>query len=260
MASYTIEQHWVSFRTLVVKEVRRFLRIWQQTLLPPVITMVLYFLIFGKLIGGRIGEMSGFSYMEFIVPGLVMMSVITNSYANVASSFFSLKFQKSIEELIVSPTPNWIVALGFMMGGVLRAMMTGTIVLLVSLFFVDLSVKHVVLVLLVMFMVAWLFSCAGFINAIFAKRFDDISIIPTFVLTPLTYLGGVFYSITLLPDFWQWISQANPVLYMVNAMRYAVLGESDVSISFSILMLFIFDVAIFIAALWLLARGKHRDI
>ncbi len=259
MNQFGAKQQWTAFLTIVVKEVRRFLRIWQQTLLPPVITMVLYFLIFGKLIGGRIGDMEGFSYIEFIVPGLIMMSVITNSYSNVASSFFSLKFQKSIEEVIVSPTPNWIVAVSFMMGGILRALLTGFLVLLVSLLFTDLQVEHALLIFLVMFMVAWLFSCAGLINAVFAQRFDDISIIPTFVLTPLTYLGGVFYSINLLPDFWQNLSLVNPVLYMVNAMRYGMLGHSDVPIEVAMGMLLVFDVIIFVFALWLLRIGKHRQ-
>lgn len=251
----TNAQLFISYKTLVTKEVRRFLRIWPQTLLPPAITMVLYFLIFGKLIGSRVGNMEGYTYMQYIVPGLVMMSIITNAYANVVSSFFGMKFQNSIEELLVSPTPNWVILLGFVSGGVLRAVLTGAIVLILSLFFTDLAAKHLIGVFCIAVLVAWLFACAGLINAIFANKFDDISIVPTFVLTPLTYLGGVFYSIKMLPDFWQAISMANPVLYMVNAFRYVVLGESDVPFIISLTMIIVFDVLIFLFALRLLNRG-----
>ncbi|MFT6492365.1 MAG: ABC-2 type transport system permease protein, partial [Porticoccus sp.] len=209
-------QQWVAFTTILVKEVRRFMRIWQQTLLPPAITIALYFVIFGKLIGPRIGEMSGFTYIEFVVPGLIMMSVITNAYGNVVSSFFGTKFQRSIEELLVSPVPNYIILLGYVIGGVVRGLAVGVIVTLLSLFFTDLQVSHLGVTVAIVFLTAVLFALAGFINAVFANSFDDISIIPTFVLTPLTYLGGVFYSISMLPPFWQAVSLANPVLYMVN--------------------------------------------
>lgn len=251
-----IMQIWTAFSTIVVKEIRRFTRIWIQTLLPPAIMMALYFVIFGNLIGSRIGDMDGFDYMEFIVPGLIMMSVITNSYSNVVSSFFGMKFQHSIEEILVSPVPNWVVLLGYVMGGVGRGLAVGLIVTLLSLGFTDLSVQHVWITATTVFLTAVLFSIGGFINAIFATKFDDISIVPTFVLTPLTYLGGVFYSISLLPEFWQNVSQANPILYMVNAFRYGILGVSDIDIRFAFAMVLFFIVVLFSTCLFLLSKGK----
>lgn len=220
----------VALQSILIKECTRFLRIWVQTLVPPAITMTLYFVIFGQLIGSRIGQMQGFSYMEFIVPGLIMMSVITNSYANVASSFFSAKFQRNIEELLVAPVPNYIMVLGFVGGGVARGVLVGAIVTLVSLFFVDIRLHHGWVLLSTVLLTATLFSLAGLINAVYAKTFDGINIVPTFILTPLTYLGGVFYSLSLLPEFWQGVSNLNPVVYMVNAFRYGFLGHSDVSL------------------------------
>ena len=223
-------ENWVGFMTLVRKEVTRILRIWIQTIVPPAITMTLYFIIFGNLIGRRIGEMGGFDYMQYIAPGLIMMSVITNSYANVVSSFFGAKFGKHIEELLVSPLPNSLILLGHVTGGVARGLLVGVVVTMVALFFTDLSVAHPLITASIVLLTAIVFSLAGFINAVFARKFDDISIIPTFVLTPLTYLGGIFYSITLLPEFWQQVSRVNPILYMVNAFRYGVLGVSDIGI------------------------------
>ena len=246
---------WTAFYTIIHKEVTRFTRIWIQTILPPAITMTLYFVIFGNLIGSRIGQMDGFNYMEYIVPGLIMMSVITNSYANVVSSFFSSKYQKSIEELLVSPVPNWTILAGFVGGGVLRGLLTGFIVTLVSLFFVDLTIDNYLVVFSVVLLTSILFSLAGFINAVYAKKFDDISIVPTFVLTPLTYLGGVFYSIKLLPEFWQGVSQANPIIYMVNAFRYGFLGRSDISIEIAFLLIVLFIVLLAGIALYLLNKG-----
>nr|WP_297460058.1 ABC transporter permease [uncultured Halomonas sp.] len=246
----------VSLWTLVIKEVRRFTRIWPQTLLPPSITMTMYFIIFGNLIGSRIGEMDGFSYMAYIVPGLIMMSVITNSYSNVASSFFSNKFQRSIEEMMVSPMPNWVILAGFVFGGMARGLGVGLIVTVVSLFFTDLSLRHPLITLGVVIMTATLFSIGGFINALMANKFDDISIVPIFVLTPLTYLGGVFYSIDMLPDFWQGVSMVNPILYMVNAFRYGILGVSDIPVMGALVAIGIFIVASFLLALWMLERGK----
>lgn len=251
----SIAQIWTAFATIVIKEIRRFMRIWIQTLLPPAIMMALYFVIFGNLIGERIGEMGGFGYMEFIVPGLIMMSVITNSYSNVVSSFFSMKFQHSIEELLVSPVPNWVVLSGYVIGGVGRGLAVGLIVTLLSLAFTRLHVEHLFITATTVFLTAVLFSIGGFINAVFATKFDDISIVPTFILTPLTYLGGVFYSITLLPAFWQSVSQFNPILYMVNAFRYGILGVSDVDIIFSYLMICGFIVLGFSYALYLLNKG-----
>lgn len=249
------ELYWTAFKSLVSKEIRRFMRIWVQTIVPPAITMTLYFIIFGNLIGSRIGSMSGFSYMEYIVPGLIMMSVITNSYSNVASSFFSAKFQKNIEELLVAPVPNHIIILGYIMGGVARGLMVGAMVTAVSLFFVHLQVHHWLIIISTVFLTSIVFSLGGLINAVFADSFDDISIIPTFVLTPLTYLGGVFYSISLLPEFWQHVSKVNPIVYMVNAFRYGFLGVSDVGIvtSFSVLIAFI--AVLYYLAYYLISRG-----
>ena len=252
----TVVQIWVAFTTIVVKEIRRFTRIWVQTLLPPAIMMALYFVIFGNLIGSRIGEMGGFDYMEFIVPGLIMMSVITNSYANVVSSFFGMKFQGSIEEILVSPVPNWIVLTGYVMGGVGRGLAVGFIVTLLSLGFTDLHIEHMGVTVSIILLTAILFSLGGFINAIYATKFDDISIVPTFILTPLTYLGGVFYSISLLPEFWQTVSKFNPILYMVNTFRYGILGVSDINVVFAYGMIFGFIAVLFSFSLYLLNKGQ----
>ncbi|MGY5450698.1 ABC transporter permease [Agarivorans sp. MS3-6] len=241
--------------SILTKEIIRFGRIWVQTLVPPVITMSLYFVIFGNLIGSRIGEMGGYSYMQFIVPGLIMMSVITNSYSNVASSFFSCKFQRNIEELLVAPVPNYIIILGFVGGGVARGLSVGFIVTMVSLFFVPLQLHSIAVIVLTVFLTSVLFALGGLINAIYANTFDDISIIPTFILTPLTYLGGVFYSISLLPDFWQGVSQINPIVYMVNAFRFGFLGISDVSLWFSFSMILGFIVLLYSWAFILIKRG-----
>lgn len=246
---------WIAFETIVIKEIRRFLRIWSQTLLPPAITISLYFVIFGNLIGPRIGEMHGFNYIEFIVPGLIMMSVITNAYANVVSSFFSMKFQHSIEELVVAPVPNHVILSGYIAGGVARGLCVGLIVTLLSLFFTNLHVHNLGVIISIVVLTAILFSLGGFINAMYATKFDDISIVPTFVLTPLTYLGGVFYSIDLLPEFWQNLSLINPILYMVNAFRFGLLGVSDIPLGVAYGMIIGFVVALYVYALLLLKRG-----
>jgi ABC-2 type transport system permease protein len=245
----------IAFSTIVRKEVYRFIRIWPQTLLPPAITTALYFLIFGKLIGDRIGTVHGTSYMDYIVPGIIIMSVITHSYANVVSSFYSTKFQRNIEELLVAPIPNWVILSGYISGGILRGVLVGSVVALISLLFTPLHIHHWVIALTIVFLTATLFSLAGFINAILAESFDDISIIPNFVLTPLSYLGGVFYSVDMLPTIWQHISLGNPILYMVNAFRFGVIGVSDVDITLAYLMTggFIFVLALF--SLILLYRG-----
>ncbi|GDY26822.1 transport permease protein [Agarivorans sp. Toyoura001] len=244
-----------ALKSILTKEIIRFGRIWVQTLVPPAITMSLYFVIFGNLIGSRIGQMGGYSYMEFIVPGLIMMSVITNSYSNVASSFFSCKFQRNIEELLVAPVPNYIIILGFVGGGVTRGLIVGFIVTLVSLFFVPLQLHSIAAIGLTVLLTSVLFSLGGLINAIYANTFDDISIIPTFILTPLTYLGGVFYSISLLPDFWQSVSQINPIVYMVNAFRFGFLGISDVSLWLSFSMIIGSIIILYTWALILIKRG-----
>ncbi len=231
------------------------MRIWIQTILPAAVTTALYFIIFGTLIGERIGEMDGHSYIDFIVPGLILMAVITNSYANVVSSFFSSKFQRHIEELLISPVPNWIIIVGYVGGGVARGIMVGIAVTLVSLFFTDLSIYSYGLTLLVLILTSILFALGGLINAIFAKTFDDISIVPTFVLTPLTYLGGVFYSIKMLPEFWQNVSLGNPILYMVNAFRYGLLGASDIPIGTALVIILLFIIVLGVISHFMLARG-----
>ena len=245
----------VAIQTLVRKEVVRVLRIWVQTIVPPAITMTLYFIIFGNLIGRRIGTMDGFDYMSYIAPGLIMMSVITNSYGNVVSSFFGAKFSRHIEEMIVSPMSNAAIVIGHVSGGLIRGLFVGMLVTAIALFFTKLEVQHPLITVSIVVLSSIVFSLAGFINAIFAKKFDDISIVPTFILTPLIYLGGVFYSISLLPEFWQNVSKANPVLYMVNAFRYGILGRSDIDISHAYIMLFIFVITLFTIAVTLMNRG-----
>ena len=237
----TRNQQLVAYQTIVRKEIIRFSRIWVQTILPPVVTTSLYFVIFGGLIGRQIHDMEGVRYMDFIVPGLIMMAVITNSYSNVVSSFYSAKFQRSVEEILVSPTPNWIILSGFVTGGVVRGLVVGAAVTVVSLFFSHLHVYDLWVSVSVVLLTSVLFSLGGFINSVFARNFDDISIVPTFVLTPLTYLGGVFYSVAMLPAFWRRISLGNPILYMINAFRYGFLGITDINIwlSYGIIMFFI---------------------
>ncbi len=252
----SIAQKWIAFRTILLKEVRRILRIWPQTLLPPVITMSLYFVIFGKMIGSRVGEMGGVPYMQFIVPGLIMMSVITNSYSNVVSSFFSAKFTSSIEELLVSPVSKHSILLGYVSGGVFRGLMIAVIVSIVAQFFTQLGIEHFFIMFFTVLGTSVLFSLGGFINAVFARSFDDISIIPSFVLTPLTYLGGVFYSLENLSPFWQNISLLNPIVYMVNSFRYGILGYSDVNVWWSMVAIFSFCALFYIIAYRLLMNGS----
>ena len=247
--------YFTAYQTILVKEILRFSRIWVQTILPPAITTTLYFVIFGKLIGGRIGEMGGYRYIDFIVPGLILMSVIQNSYANVVSSFFSTKLQHYIEELLIAPVPNWVILAGYVSGGVARGTTVGFVVTLVSLLFTNLSIHHYGVTLLVFVLTSVLFSLGGFINAVYAKTFDDVSIVPTFVLTPLTYLGGVFYSIDLLPPIWQTLSQGNPILYMVNTFRYGLLGVSDIDIGLALLIILGFILGLTLFSLNLMQRG-----
>ena len=250
-----LHEQWVAFLTLIRREVIRILRIWAQTLMPPAITMTLYFLIFGNLIGSRIGQMGGFSYMDFIVPGLVMMSIIQNSYGNISSSFFGAKFGRHIEELLVSPMPNWVILLGYVAGAVLRGLLVGSIVLLIAMFFTTVRVPHPFVTLTTVLLGATIFSLAGFVNAAYAKKFDDIAIVPTFILTPLTYLGGVFYSVKLLPPWAEALTHANPIFYMVNAFRFGLLGVSDVSLWVSYTLMIGFVMALGALGLWLLKRG-----
>ncbi len=250
-----LHQFWIAYLTIARREVLRFTRIWVQTIFPPVVMVALYFVIFGNLIGQRIGEMDGMNYIDFLMPGLVMMSIITNSYTNVVSSFYGAKYSRHIEEMQVAPVPNIVILLGFVTGGMARGICVGVCVTLVSLLFTDFSIHSPAVVLLIALLTSCLFSLAGLINAIFANSFDDITIIPTFVLTPLTYLGGIFYSIKLLPEFWQTASLGNPIIYMVNSFRYGFRGTSDIDLTTAILVILFFIAALFSICLVLLSRG-----
>lgn len=251
-----LRSDYIGLMTILSKEVTRILRIWTQTILPSAITLSLYFIVFGTLIGPRIGEVNGIYYIDFIVPGLIMMAIITNSYSNVSSSFFGSKFQKNLEEMLVSPLPNHMIILGYVLGGVFRGLLVGLVVTLVSLFFTELNIHNFWVLGFTAFMTAFVFSTAGFLNGLFATKFDDVAIVPTFVLTPLTYLGGVFFSISMLPPFWGGVAQLNPILYMVNAFRYGFLGITDISLYFALGMMVVFGVGFFVACLYLLKRGK----
>lgn len=254
------QKQWVAFTTLTVKEIRRILRIWPQTLLPPAITMTLYFVIFGKMIGSRVGEMGGVSYMQFIVPGLIMMAVITNSYSNVVSSFFATKFHGNIEEMLVSPISEHTILMGFIVGGAFRGLAIGAIVTTLALFFTELSLVNPLITVLSVVLTSVMFSLGGMINAIFARSFDDISIVPSFILTPLTYLGGVFYSLENLSPFWQNLSLLNPIVYMVNTFRYGILGHSDVNVIYSLVAIFIFTAIFYAIAYQLLKDGGRLRV
>lgn len=251
----SLRHYRIAFTTIVRKEMRRFLRIWLQTILPPMITTALYFVIFGKMIGSQLAPIEGFSYMDYIVPGLIMMTVISNSYANVVSSFYGSKFQRYVEELLIAPIPLSLILIGVVAGGVGRGLIVGAMVTVVAAFFVDLQVHNIWISLSVILLTSILFSLGGFINAVYAKSFDDISIIPTFVLTPLTYLGGIFYSVHMLPGIWQQISLANPILYMINTFRYGMIGVSDISLSTAYIVIIGFIIALYSFSLWLLRRG-----
>ena len=250
-----LHKYWIAYLTITRKEVLRFSRIWVQTIIPPVITVALYFVIFGNLIGERIGQMDGMKYIDFIMPGLIMMSIITSAYANVVSSFYGAKFSRHIEEMLVSPIPNIVILLGFLTGGIARGLSVGLAVTMVSLFFTRTPVEHPFIIISIAILTATLFALAGMINGVYAKSFDDISIIPTFVLTPLTYLGGIFYSISMLPEFWQKVSLANPILYMINAFRYGFLGVTDIELSTAFVIILLFIAGLFIFALQLLNKG-----
>ena len=249
------KKNYIAFRTIVDKDIKRILRIWIQTLLPSAITMTLYFVIFGQFIGSQVRDINGFSYMEFIIPGIVMMAVITNSFMNVVSSFFFIKFQRSIEEILVSPTPNWVILTGHITGGVFRGLLVGIIVLAISLFFTSLQIHSLIIIIVFILLTSIVFSLGGFLNAVYAKKIDQINIIPVFVLTPLTYLGGVFYSIKVLPEFWQALSLLNPILYMVNGFRFGFLGISDINIWIGFWMLVSFTIVLFYINLYLLKKG-----
>jgi ABC-2 type transport system permease protein len=247
--------NFIALNSIVRKEVIRIFRIWVQTLVPPVITITLYFIIFGSFIGARLDPISGFGYMAFIAPGLIMMSIISNSYINTVSSFFSTKFQRNVEELLVSPTPNWVIVLGYVTGGMVRGLTVGALVMIVSLLFVRLHVHSFGWVVTFGLLTSFVFSLAGMINGILAKKFDDISIVPTFIITPLTYLGGVFYAIGLLPPFWQLVSKINPIVYMVDGFRFGFLGIADIGAPVGLFMLLVFGAVLFGCNLYLLRRG-----
>ncbi|PIZ03743.1 MAG: ABC transporter permease [Gammaproteobacteria bacterium CG_4_10_14_0_8_um_filter_38_16] len=253
----TPKQILIAYQTIIIKELLRCFRIWPQTIMPPAITTILYFLIFGKLIGSQISAVQGFTYMQYIAPGLIMMQVITNSYINASSSFFSMKFQRSIEEILISPTPNLVILLGFITGSVARGFIVGCIVMLIALLFTHLNVAHVWLMLLTVLMTSIFFATAGVINGIFARNFDDVSWIPSFVLTPLTYLGGVFFSITMLSGIWQKIAMVNPILYIVDLFRYSVLDVADGNIFLATLILFAATFVLFFYALYLLKNSSR---
>lgn len=248
-------EQWIAFETIVRKEIVRFTRIWTQTILPPAVTMSLYFIVFGKLLGSRIENFGDFSYIEFIVPGLVMMAVITNSFSNVASSFFSSKFQRSVEELLISPVPDWLIVSAYIVGGAARGLAVGVVVLAVSLLFTKLTLHSLPIVLIFFILTALTFATAGFTNGMLARRFDDIALVPTFILTPLTYFGGVFYSIDLLPGVWATVSKANPILYMVNGLRHGFLGVSDIPVGMGILILVILQIVLFWFNVYLMRHG-----
>lgn len=250
-----LRQQAAAFRTLLTREILRFLRIWLQTVVPAAVTTGLYFVIFGNLIGSQLRGIGGVSYIEYIVPGIILMGIITNAYANVVSSFYMSKFAHFVEEMLVSPMPNSLILVGYVAGGVARGLVVGVVVTLVAMIFTPLGVHNAAVLVAVVLLTAILFSLGGFINAIYAKSFDDISIIPTFVLTPLIYLGGIFYSLDMLPAFWQKVSLANPILYMINAMRYGMLGVSDIDVTVALLMIVGFVVVLFAYSLFLLRRG-----
>lgn len=249
------KQQGIGLYTIVRRELVRMLRIVTQVLFPPVITTLLYFLVFGAIIGPRIGDIQGVSYTKFIAPGLIMMSVITNAYSNVSSSFFSVRFQKNIEELLISPLPNYILLLGFILGGLLRGFIVACLVYFVAMFFVDIDLKHLPMTLLVVLLVAALFSLAGFTNALIARSFDDIMIVPTFVLAPLTYLGGVFYETSMLSPFWQKITYFNPVFYMINALRQVMINRHEINLILALSLIFIMLILFTALNLVLLKRG-----
>ncbi|MCF6225339.1 MAG: ABC transporter permease [Xanthomonadales bacterium] len=252
----SVKLNWIGYKTLVRKEIKRIVRIWGQTIVPPAITMTLYFIIFGNLIGKRIGQMDGVDYMTFIVPGLVMMSVITNSYGNMVSSFFGAKFGRHIEELLVSPLPSYVIVAGYVSGAMTRGLIVGFVVSLIAMQFTHIAVHNILITVSIAILTSILFALAGMVNAIFAEKFDDIAIIPTFILTPLTYLGGVFYSISLLPEFWQKVSAFNPIFYIINGFRYGMLGQSDVSIGTAYVIILAFIGLLGGLCLWLVHTGK----
>jgi ABC-2 type transport system permease protein len=250
-----MKEQWIALETLLRKEIKRIVRIWTQTLLPPLVTQTLYFIIFGKFVGSQVGPINGVSYMSFIVPGIVMMAVINSAYGNVVSSFFGAKFQRSIEEILVSPMQEWVIILGYVGAGVLRGLVVGILVFGISCFFTHPTIHHFGWVILFMVLTSTVFSLAALINGIFARNFDEVAIFQNFVLVPLIYLGGVFYSISNLPVFWQNFSKLNPLLYMVDGFRYGFFGFSDVDVLTSAIFLFVLTLILWQVNIWLLKKG-----
>lgn len=220
----------ISFRTLLGREIHRCFRLANQTIIPPLVTATLYIVIFGKSIGSRINDIQDYSYMQFLIPGLIMMNVISSSYGNTSSSLFSMRFQGFIQELLVSPMSAFEVVLALILGGVLRGVIVGGLVTAISMCLADVPVMHIGATLYFVAVVAVIFSCAGFLSAIWSEDFERLSLFQTYLLTPLTYLGGVFFAVEMLPPFWQKVAMVNPVLYFVNGLRYGFLGISDVSV------------------------------
>ncbi len=250
-----MKEHLIQLETITRKEVTRILRIWSQTLLPPLITQTLYFIIFGKFIGSQVTSIHGVSYMAFIVPGLVMMAVINSAYGNVVSSFFGAKFQRNIEEMLVSPMPEWVILLGFVIGGIIRGLMVGTMVFAVSCFFTKPVIHNGWMIFVFTFLTATVSSLAAFINGVFARNFDEVAFFQNFILTPLIYLGGVFYSIASLPVVWQHISLFNPLIYMINGFRAGFYGFTDVSLGLCAGILTVLMVVLTVLNLYLLKKG-----
>ncbi len=246
---------WIGYLTILRKETVRVFRIWPQTFLPSVVTQSLYFIIFGGLIGSRLGSIGGTSYIAFLVPGLVMMSAITNAFTNTAGSFFGAKFQRNIEELLVSPMKPWVILAGYVSGGIVRGVLVGCAVFLVSAFFTSIQVTHLFVLLFFLIITCLIFSLLGFLNGMFARKFDDVSIVPTFLLTPLTYLGGVFYSLEFLPPFWRTVSYGNPIVYMIDGFRFGFSGSFSTPVSMSALILVVVAAGLILFSLRLMKKG-----
>lgn len=253
----TVSERYHAFVMIFFKETRRCLRIWPQTLLPPVITMMLYFVIFGKIIGAKVGQVHGFSYIQYIVPGLIMLSVMMNSYINTSSSFFGNKFSRCIEEMLVSPMPNYIIILGYLSGGLFRGLLVGLLITITACLFTHLHIHHLFFLIITVILAVSFFGLLGLVNGIYAEKFDDVSWMPSFVIQPLTYLGGVFYSLHSLPLFWQNLSRMNPIFYIINAFRYAVLGVADANVPVAITVLFVFTLATYLLAVYLLKHSSR---
>ena len=247
--------YWVAFKTIVRKEYIRYMRIWGQTLIPPVMNTALYIIIFGHFLGNKIGTMAGVPYLEYLIPGMIISTIINNSYSNVVSSFYSSKSQKVVEELLVSPIPSYIIVWGYVMGGVSRSILVALLIGMMTTIFVPIHIYNVVVLISVTILTSLIFSLGGLINAVYAKTYDHVSFIPNFILTPLNYVGGVFYSITILPPFWSYLSHFNPIVYMVNAFRYGFIGKTDVSLTISYFVLVSLSVILYLVACQLIKRG-----